>query len=93
MERKRERETRLKGGKGGKSLYARLLVLGLVVTKESIKPAHNLAADVCGGREDRRRKTRPRGKKGKKNLHPGTPVRKWPPGGKGTATHTTTDEV
>lgn len=29
------------------SLYALLLVLGLVVTKESIKPAHNLAVEVC----------------------------------------------
>lgn len=29
------------------SLYAPLLALGLVVTKESIKPAHNLAGEVC----------------------------------------------
>lgn len=53
------------------SLYALLLVLGLVVTKESIKPAHNLAGEVC--QKKRREKTEEK-HLAQENLHPGNSV-------------------
>lgn len=72
-----------------KTLYARLLVLGLVVTNKSIKSAYIWQQMFVAEVKIKERRL----VQNKYSLYEGTPAKKRHPAGRGTVTHMTADRV